>query len=124
MPYKTSHSLVQNFYVAAHIFPDVELAALFHPDSFEVFAVFKRIFTNFPDCAGKRDFFDFTVVEALSSNVLHAARDLNAFEIFAKTERIFLDSLQLRGKCDVLYLAIKKGKFSKFLQAFVQPRAL
>ena len=63
--------------------PDVERTALLYKDCFEIEAPLKHVFTNFFKRAGKRNFFDSTVLETIQSDVLDSVRNFNAFEIFA-----------------------------------------
>ena len=80
----------------SHALLDVERAALLYPDHRETFAILERVFANFLERAGKRNFLEPTALKTTPSDVLNAVRDLDVFEIVATIECIFSDFLQGR----------------------------
>ena len=82
---------------------DVECTVVFHIDNFEILTVSKCVFTYFLERAGKRDFFDSTTPETLSSDALHAVRNYNTSELLTVIKCPFFESLQRRWKFDALY---------------------
>ena len=61
-------SLLTHIYVLTHILLNVERTTLFHPDRSKTPTVLKRVFTNFLERAGKRDFLDLTELETALLN--------------------------------------------------------
>ena len=96
------HFCGKHYNIVCYISLDVEREALFHPDYLEVETIIECIDVYLRERAGQRDFLNPAVSEALFSDALHAARNLNAPEIFATVECPVLYSLQRGGKPDAL----------------------
>ena len=58
---------------------------------------------DFLERARKRDFFDSTIPETLSSDILYTIRNFNTFEILTVIKCLVLESLQRGRKFDSLY---------------------
>lgn len=88
-PLEFQHSLATR----VQVLPDVHRTAIFDTNCCETQAAAKRFFVYLFERAGKRDLLNPAELEAITSNVLHPARNLNALEILAKPEHIVLNPL-------------------------------
>ena len=88
------HSLAAHLNVISHVLSDVERAARVHVDNPEIIAMRKCILVDLFQRAGKRDFLDPTVAEAILIDTLHAFLNFDALQIVAIVERVPFHSLQ------------------------------
>ena len=94
-----------------NVLPSVERATLFHPNGLETPAAFKRIFSYFPERAGKRHLINLAILETFSSDALNPVRNLDASEPFAGPERLVFESPQRGWKANAFYRAALEGPF-------------
>ena len=73
----------------------------------------KRVLVDLFQRAGKRDFLDPTVAEAILIDTLHALLNFGAPQIVAIIESIPFNSLQRRGKSGAFYFGLIKDMFSE-----------